>query len=207
MRSRATTRATSSRSRASEPLFLADVRNIALTGFMAVGKSVVGRKLARRLGWRLVDVDRAIEEEQVLKVQQIFEREGEAYFRKLEKRKLGEILSEENQVIATGGGAVVDEENLRLLKQKSFLVCLMASPETLLRRSGSGQDRPLLEGGDRRERIEELLSRRTDRYAQAHLCIDTEARTVDQVVEEILKMIHRRTAPSPLPSPSGRGRG
>jgi shikimate kinase len=180
-------------------------RNIALTGFMAVGKSVVGRKLARRLGWRLVDVDRAIEEEQGMKVQEIFEREGEAYFRKLEKRKLGEILSEENQVIATGGGAVVDEENLRLLKQKSFLVCLTASPETLLKRSGSGKDRPLLKGSDKRERIEALLSRRKDRYAQAHLCIDTESRAVDQVVEEILKTIHRRTAPSPLPSPSGRG--
>ncbi|OGQ83390.1 MAG: hypothetical protein A3F90_02100 [Deltaproteobacteria bacterium RIFCSPLOWO2_12_FULL_60_19] len=161
-------------------------RNIALTGFMAVGKSVVGRKLARRLGWRLVDVDRAIEEEQGMKVQEIFEREGEAYFRKLEKRKLGEMLSEENRVIATGGGAVLDDENLSLLKRQSLLVCLTASPETLLRRSGSGKERPLLQGDDKRRRIEELLSRRKERYAQAHLCIDTEARTVDQVVEEII---------------------
>ena len=183
------------------------MRNIALTGFMAVGKSVVGRRLARRLGWHFVDVDRAIEEAEGMKVQEIFEREGEAYFRKLEKRKLGEILSEENQVIATGGGAVVDDENLSLLKEKSFLVCLTASPETLLRRSRSGKDRPLLQGDDKRRRIEELLSRRKDRYAQAHLCIDTEASTVDGVVEEILRTIHRRTAPSPLPSPSGRGRG
>lgn len=181
----------------------ADVRNIALTGFMAVGKTVVGRKLARRLGWRLVDVDRAIEEEQGMKVREIFEREGEAYFRKLEKRKLGEILSEENQVIATGGGAVVDEENLRLLKQKSFLVCLTASPETLLRRSGSGKERPLLQGDDKRRRIEELLARRRERYAEAHICIDTDSLSVDEAVEELLKAMRHLTAPSPLPSPSG----
>jgi len=174
---------------------------------MAVGKSVVGRKLARRLGWRFVDIDRAIEEEQGMKLPEIFEREGEAYFRKLEKRKLGDILSEENQVIATGGGAVVDDENLRLLKQKSFLVCLTASPETLLRRSGSGKDRPLLEGDDRRKRIEALLARRRERYAEAHICIDTDSLSVEEVVDKIIKAIPERTAPSPLPSPSGRGRG
>ena len=166
-----------------------EAKNIALTGFMAVGKTVVCRKLARRLGWRLVDIDRAIEQEQGRKVPEIFEREGETYFRKLEKRKLGEVLSEENQVIATGGGVVVDDENLSLLKQKSFLVCLTASPETLLRRSGSGNDRPLLKGADRRKRIEELLERRKERYAQAHLCVDTESRSVNEVVDKILEAV------------------
>ena len=170
-----------------------EVKNIALTGFMAVGKSAVGRKLARRLGWRFVDVDRAIEQEQGMKVAEIFEREGEAYFRQLEKRKLGEILSQADQVIATGGGAVLDDENLSLLKRQSFLVCLTASPETLLKRSGIGKDRPLLTGDDKRERIEELLARRRERYAQAHLCIDTESSSVDQVVDEIMKAIRART--------------
>jgi shikimate kinase len=166
-----------------------DTKNIALTGFMAVGKSVVGRKLARRLGWRFVDVDRAIEGAEGMKVQEIFERDGEAYFRKLEKRKLGEILSEEHQVIATGGGAVVDDENLGLLKEKSLLVCLTASPETLLRRSGSGKDRPLLEGDDRRKRIEALLARRRERYAEAHICLDTDSLSVDEVVEKIIAAV------------------
>ena len=197
MKSRATTKATSSRSRASEPLLRSEVKNIALTGFMAAGKTVVGRKLARRLGWRFVDVDQAIEEGRGMKVAEIFEREGESRFRELEKHKLGEVLSQENQVIATGGGAVVDNENLSLLKQKSFLVCLTASPETLLRRSGGGERRPLLKGDDKRERIEELLSARNARYAEAHLCVDTEGRSVDRVVDEIMKAIHRGTAPSP----------
>ena len=156
---------------------------------MAVGKSAVGRKLARRLGWRFVDVDRAIEEERRLKVAEIFEREGESGFRQLEKRKLAEVLSETNQVIATGGGAVVDDENLSLLKRQSLLVCLTASPETLLRRSGGGESRPLLRGNDKRRRIEELLGRRRERYAEAHLRVDTDGRTVDQVVEEIVTAI------------------
>ena len=166
-----------------------DARNIALTGFMAVGKSVVGRRLARRLGWRFVDVDRAVEEEREMKVAEIFAREGEAYFRKLEKGKLGEILSQADQVIATGGGAVLDDETLSLLKQRSFLVCLTASPETLLRRSGGGEGRPLLKGDDKRRRIEELLSARNARYAEAHLCVDTEGRSVSEVVDKILEAI------------------
>ena len=182
-------------------------KNIALTGFMAVGKTVVGRKLARRLKWDFVDLDRAIEVAEGMKVKEIFEKKGEPFFRELEKRKLSEVLCRDGQIIATGGGTVVDDENLRLLKRQSLLVYLTASPETLLRRSGSGKERPLLEGNDRRKRIEELLSRRTDRYAQAHLSIDTEMLSVDEVVEEILKAMRHLTAPSPLPSPSGRGRG
>ena len=99
-------------------------KNIALTGFMAVGKTHVGRKLARRLGWRFVDVDRAIERDEGRKVQEIFHRDGEARFRILEKQKLREVLARERQVIATGGGAVMDEENLALLKEKTLRVCV-----------------------------------------------------------------------------------
>ena len=156
---------------------------------MAVGKTVVGRRLAKKLGWRFVDLDRAIEAAEGMKVREIFERKGEAHFRRLEKRKLGEILRQERQVIATGGGAVVDEENLRLLKEKSLLICLTAGPETLLRRAGSGRRRPLLEGSVRKRRIEELLSRREKSYAQAHATIDTDSLSVEDVVEKILQTV------------------
>ena len=174
---------------------------------MAVGKTVVGRKLARKLAWRFVDLDREIEAAEGLKVEGIFKRKGEAHFRRLEKQKLKEILLGERRVIATGGGAVMDEENLRLLKEKTLLVCLTAKPETLLKRSGSGRGRPLLEGKERKMRIEELLSQREKSYAQAHVAVDTGSLSVDDVVEEIVKSIRQPTAPSPLPSPSGRGRG
>ena len=163
-------------------------KNIALTGFMAVGKTHVGRKLARRLGWRFVDVDRAVEKSAGLKVQEIFSRHGEARFRALEKEKLREILAGERQVIATGGGAVLDAENLSLLKDKTFLVCLTATPETILGRAG-GVNRPLLDVADRDARVRELLQRRAPIYAQAHATIDTERVSIDQVVEAILRIL------------------
>jgi shikimate kinase len=93
-------------------------RNIALIGFMAVGKSAVGRNLAKRLQRRFVDLDRLIERAEGKKVAEIFADEGEAYFRRLEKRTLSEVLQNNGQVIATGGGIVMDNENLALLMGK-----------------------------------------------------------------------------------------
>jgi shikimate kinase len=163
------------------------VRNIALTGFMAVGKSAVGRTLARKLGRRFVDLDKIIEKSEGMKVKDIFSRKGESYFRRAEKQALAEVLFQGEQVIATGGGVVIDEENIRLLREKSFLVCLTAAPEVLLRRAGKGRQRPLLEGGDRSQRIGELLAQREKNYAQAHIAVDTSDLTVEQVVEKIIE--------------------
>ncbi|MBI3065940.1 MAG: shikimate kinase [Deltaproteobacteria bacterium] len=166
-------------------------RNIALTGFMAVGKSAVGRALAKRLERRFVDLDRVIEKSEQMKVKDIFSRKGEAYFRRLEKQKLAQVLEQENQVIATGGGVVMDEDNVRLLREKSLLICLTASAEVLLKRAGTGARRPLLKGGDRRERIEELLKQREKNYAQAHAAIDTSDLTVEEIVEKIVGLASR----------------
>ncbi len=174
---------------------------------MAVGKSVVGQRLAQKLRRSFVDLDQAIEDKEGMKVHEIFDRKGEAYFRRAEKQTLREILTQNGQVIATGGGVVMDEENLKLLRKKSFLICLTAPLATLLRRSGAGRNRPLLRGENRQERIEGLLRQREKSYAQAHVSIDTERLSVDQVVGKIIKSLHQMTAPSPLSSPSGRGRG
>ncbi len=159
---------------------------------MAAGKSVVGRRLARRLKRRFVDLDQAIEARENMGVAAIFSRKGEKYFRKVEKELLREALEKDGQVIATGGGAILDEDNLRLLKEKALLVCLTAPPETLLRRSGGSRDRPLLAGGDRQKRIEEILKRREKSYAQAHLRIETDDLTVEEVVEKIIEAIGKR---------------
>ena len=176
-----------------EPLPQSLKKNIALTGFMAVGKSVVGRRLARRLKQRFVDLDQAIKETEGMKVQEIFKRKGEAYFRKVEKQILKELLRHNGQVIATGGGAIMDEENLRLLKQKSLLICLTAPFKTLLQRSGTGKERPLLKGDNRQKRIEGLLRRREKSYAQAHLSIDTSDLSVGEVVEKIIREMESRS--------------
>lgn len=156
---------------------------------MAAGKSVVGRRLARRLKRRFVDLDQAIEAREGMAVAAIFSRKGKKYFRKVEKELLREALEKDGQVIATGGGAILDEDNLRLLKEKALLVWLTVGPETALKRSGSGKDRPLLEGKDRLQRIEELLKQRAQSYAKADLSIDTDKLSVDEVVEKIMQLL------------------
>ena len=164
-------------------------KNIAITGFMAVGKSVVGRKLAQRLKRTFVDLDHAIEDREGTRVDEIFKLRGETYFRELEKETLQGVLSHDGQVIATGGGAVTDEQNLQLLKERSILVCLTASPAKLDQRSGPDRRRPLLRGDNRLKRIEDLLAQRDRVYRQAHISIDTEHLSVAEVVEEIIKAI------------------
>ena len=159
---------------------------------MAVGKSAVGRALARKLGRRFIDLDRLIEKTEGMTVRDIFDQKGESYFRQLEKKVLIGVLQCQGQVVATGGGVVMDEENLKVLREKSLLVCLTASPEVLLKRVGNGAKRPLLGGTDRRGRIEELLKLREKNYVQARVCVDTSDLTVNQVVEKIINLLNVR---------------
>ena len=156
---------------------------------MAVGKSAVGRNLAKRLYKHFVDLDRMIEKRAGLKVREIFDAKGETYFRELEKQTLADVLKLPGQVIATGGGVVMDEENLRLLREKTLLVCLIASTDAILARVGNGTKRPLLKGPNRRERVEELLKQRADKYAQAHIIVDTSQLTLQQVVDHIVSAV------------------
>lgn len=156
---------------------------------MAVGKSAVGRSLAKKLGLRFVDLDRMIEKKEGKKVPEIFAAKGEPYFRQLEKQTLAQVLQRQGQVIATGGGVVLDDENLALLHERALMIRLSASVDVLLGRSGGGTQRPLLSGADRRGKIEELLAKRESRYAQAHATIDTSDLTVGQVVEKIVELL------------------
>jgi shikimate kinase len=155
---------------------------------MAVGKSSVGRKLARRLKRRFVDLDRTIENCEGIKVRDIFENKGEPYFRQLEKQALAHVLRGDGQVISTGGGVVLSEENMRLLHERSLVVWLRADIDAIVRRAGSGKQRPLLMANDKAQRINELLQQRTEFYANAHIEIDTSNLTVDEVVEKIIAL-------------------
>jgi shikimate kinase len=155
---------------------------------MAVGKSAVGRKLARRLKRPFVDLDRAIEKCEGSKVREIFENKGEPYFRQLEKQALAHVLREDGQVIATGGGVVLQDDNLRLLQERSLIVCLIANVNAIVRRAGTGNQRPLLTATDKVQRINELLKQRKEYYASAHIEIDTSDLTLDEVVAKILAL-------------------
>jgi len=153
---------------------------------MAVGKSAVGRNLAKRLRRRFVDLDHSIEKTAGMKVKEIFAVKGEPYFRELEKQTLAEILKTDGQIIATGGGVITDDDNLALLRERTILVGLTASIDTLLARAANGAKRPLLKGANRRERVAELMQQRESKYAQAHFIIDTSELTLEQVVDQIV---------------------
>jgi len=155
---------------------------------MAVGKSAVGRALARKLKRRFIDLDKMVEKSEGMKVRDIFSQKGEPYFRRLEKEQLAKVLEQQGRIIATGGGAILDEENLQMLREKSLLICLTASAGALLKRAGGGAGRPLLQGDNRRERVEELLQQREQSYAQAHAFIDTTDLTIEQIVEKIIAL-------------------
>ncbi|MBI3322059.1 MAG: shikimate kinase [Candidatus Omnitrophica bacterium] len=161
---------------------------------MGTGKSVVGKLLADRLGRPYLDLDRKIEKTAGRTVAQIFEGEGEAGFRKRERDAVREAAGLKGHVVATGGGVMMDDENVRLLKGSGWLVCLTASPDVILQRTTATlQNRPLLSGGEPRERVEALLKLRAPYYAQADAAVDTSNRPVKEIVEEIVKWLAEKS--------------
>ena len=173
------------------------MRNLILVGFMGTGKSAVGKLLARRLNRSFVDLDRKIERDAGRPIPQIFAEGGEASFREREARAVKEAVELKNHVIATGGGVMLREENITLLKKCGRLICLTASADAILQRTlATLSSRPLLAGHEPRQRVEELLKLRAPFYAQADVTIDTSDKSVDQVVEEILCKLES-SKPSP----------
>lgn len=166
-------------------------RNIVLTGFMATGKSSVGRRLAVRLGYDFVDLDSLIEAEAGMPIPQIFTTRGEATFRELEARMVEQAAGRTGCVIATGGGAIVNPRNLEALKRSGIVITLTANPEIILSRIEGGEDRPMLRGGEKRERVRLLLEERAAAYAKADLTVDTSDRTVDEVVDHLVSLLTR----------------
>lgn len=166
---------------------------IVLTGFMGTGKTVVGRRLASRLGRELLDTDAVIERATGRPVREIFAADGEARFRELERAAVGEACAAGDVVVSTGGGTLLDERNLRALQDGGLLVCLTASPRTIARRvRGSVPDRPLLHGHPSLTgRIRELLEARAPVYAGIPLQVDTSTLSVDDVVAEIARHLER----------------
>lgn len=165
-----------------------DKQVIILIGFMGTGKSAVGKRLAKKTGFAFVDLDKLIEKEAALKIPAIFERYGEAHFRNLEKKAVFSIKMMSKAVVATGGGAVLDPQNIAVMKEAGLVIALDADIETLWRRLKSSQNRPLLKAPDPKNRIEELYNARRPVYAQAHHTVDTTGKTVKDVAQEILNL-------------------
>jgi shikimate kinase len=164
-------------------------KNIILTGFMGVGKTSVGTRLAKDLGYAFVDTDTLIEKDQKITITEIFSTFGEPYFRDVETRIIQQVLEGEGQVISTGGGAVIRDENRVAFKRAGLVVCLMAEPEVILERIKHETHRPLLQTPDPMAKIKELLSSREKFYHQADLIIDTSQKSVDDAVTEIKEKV------------------
>lgn len=164
-------------------------RSLALIGLPASGKSTVARVLAGRLGLPVLDLDEEVAAEAGRDIPGIFEAEGEAGFRDLESRALRRASEGDPCVLATGGGIVVRPENRELLRTRFRTVWLRVAPETAAARSAGGA-RPLLAGGDPEARIRDLYERRAALYAEcAIFSVDTEGRSPEAVVEDILEQI------------------
>jgi shikimate kinase len=163
--------------------------NIVLLGFMGTGKTTVARKLSEILGLKYISTDGLIEEREKRTINEIFTHEGEEYFRKIEKEIVKEVAEGDGQIIDAGGGVVLDSRNIEALRKNGILICLTARPEVILERTKDKNDRPLLNVGDKLEKINQLLEYRKPFYDRADYFIDTSDLNIEDVVKKILEII------------------
>lgn len=169
------------------------IRRVLLVGFMASGKTAVGQILARKLGWRFVDLDALIEERAGRTISHIFRHEGEAAFRSLESETGTEALALEHVVLAAGGGWAAAPGRLEALDRDTLSVWLRVSADTAVQRAAAaGATRPLLDVPDPVHAARTLLARREPYYRRAHLAFDSESLSADEIARRILVEMERR---------------
>ncbi len=168
----------------------ANSNNIFLVGLMGSGKTTIGRLLARRLGKRFVDSDHAIEARTGASIPWIFEIEGEASFRRREAETIRELTAQDDIVLATGGGAILNPASRALLAERGTVIYLRAGIGAILQRTSHDKNRPLLQTADPRRKLEELLAQRDPLYREiADLVIDTGRPNVQSMVQTILDQL------------------
>jgi shikimate kinase len=161
-------------------------RNIFLIGPMGSGKTAVGRHLARLFRLTFHDSDADVEARTGVDIAFIFEKEGEAGFRARERESIERLTRLDSIVLATGGGAVIDPDNRRVLAERGVVVYLETSIDQQIERTRHARHRPLLNGPDPEEKLRELMARRAALYAEiAHITVSTDGRRVQLVAEEI----------------------
>ena len=161
-------------------------RSIVLVGMMGAGKSSIGRRLASRLGIPFIDADTEIESAAGMTIPEIFEKHGEPYFRAGEARVIARLLDNGPQVLATGGGSVMDPQTRALIGQKGISIWLKADIDVLLKRTKRRNNRPLV------EKIKDLLPVREPIYAQADIIIQSRDEPHDAIIDEIMGELPKR---------------
>lgn len=171
----------------------ADV-NLYLVGFMGTGKTTVGRAIAHKTGFNVLDSDHEIERLQGRTIPDIFAQQGEPAFRAMEREFIEHGHPAERTIVACGGGLVVQPGMLDLLKAKGVVVCLHASLETILARTARHRNRPLLAVEDPEERIRTLYAAREAVYKQSGTLILTDARPLHEIVSHVMRVWRRDAA-------------
>lgn len=162
-------------------------KSIVLVGLMGAGKSRVGLELSRLMKVPFLDVDREIEKAAGMKIPDIFERLGEAEFRKGERKVMMRLLDEDRRVLAAGGGAFIQTDIRAAVKEKAISVWLKANLETLVERTGRSNNRPLLRGVDRTQKLRELMEVRYPVYAEADITVTTDEQSPAEMAKRILQ--------------------
>jgi shikimate kinase len=160
-------------------------RSVVLVGMMGAGKSSVGRRLALRLGIPFVDADTEIESAAGMTIPEIFAKHGEPYFRAGEARVIARLLESGPQVLATGGGAIMDENTRALIRDKGISVWLKADLDVLLKRTKRRSDRPLV------DHMKELMPLREPVYAQSDIVVQSRDEPHDSIVNDIIAGVAR----------------
>lgn len=164
-------------------------RPLILTGFMGSGKSSVGRVLAKSLSCPFIDLDSEIVAASGRTINDIFLKDGEQAFRRLETLRLEQVLQGGLSVIATGGGVVIAAENRTLMRAHGIVINLAVSLPQVLQRLDGATDRPLFGGSDDANRVKSLMDDRKQFYADADIRIDTDGKSVEDVAAEILSFV------------------
>lgn len=173
------------------------MKNVVLIGFMGSGKSTCGRVIASHLGYRFVDMDRAIEDKWGMSIPQMFKEYGEDFFRQKEKEMARKLAGKKHIVISTGGGTVKDPENMAVLRSTGKIICLQASVDTLMIRLGRRGRRPVLDAkeaelGDRRKAIEALLEERKHLYEGADFYVNSGEQSGLEVARQVASFMRKK---------------
>lgn len=160
--------------------------NIYFIGFMGTGKSTISRQMAATTGYKEIDTDQEIVKQENMRIPEIFEKYGEEYFRSLETEFLKGMKKRQHCIVSCGGGMVLREENVKLMKETGVIVLLTATPETVLERVKNGKERPILNGHMNVQYIRELMEKRETYYqAAGEIVISTDGREVLDMVREL----------------------
>ena len=168
-------------------------KHIFLIGFMGCGKSANARYLSKMTGAHQMEMDQKISKDQGMAITEIFAKHGELYFRDLETELIRSMKGRTPMVVSCGGGAVLREENVALMKEVGKIVLLTATPETIYGRVKDSTDRPILNGNMTPEYIAELMDKRRPKYeAAADFVVSTDMKNTREICEEILGKMERR---------------